>query len=98
MVSLLATLKCLRFIDFIVHLIRLGLLNQETKVNENDKISERDQFNDLIHVHDHIVTQPSTSYDRLVIDHNTPQVPISVEQPIIEVPQIVEDLLVDQQI
>ena len=60
MVSLLVTLKRLRVIDFIVHLIRLGLLNQETKVNENDMISGRDQFSDLIHVHNHIVTQPST--------------------------------------
>ena len=39
--------------------------------------SGRDRFRDLIHVHNHIESQPSTSYDRLVIVHNTPQVPIS---------------------
>ena len=38
------------------------------------------------------------SYDRLVRVHNTPQVPISVEQPIIEVPQVVENLPEDQQV
>ena len=53
---------------------------------------------DLILVHDHTETQPSMSYDRLVIVHNTPQVPISVEQSIVEVPQIVENLLMDQQV
>ena len=49
-------------------------------------ISGRDRLRDLIPIHDHIETQPSMSYDRLVIVHNTPQVLISVEQPIIEVP------------
>ena len=39
---------------------------------ENDMISGRDRFRDLIPIHDHIETQPSTSYDRLVIVHNTP--------------------------
>ena len=61
-------------------------------------ISGRDRFRNLIHVHDHIETQPSMSYDRLIIVHNTPQVPISVEQPIIEVPQVAENLLEDQQV
>ena len=56
------------------------------KFLENDMISGRDRFRDLIPVQDHIETQPSTSYDRLVRVHNTPQVPISVEEPIIEVP------------
>ena len=41
---------------------------------ENDMINGRDRFRDLIHVHDHIETQPSTSYDRLVIVHNSPHV------------------------
>ena len=53
---------------------------------------------DLIPVHDHIETKPSTSYDRLVIVHNTHQFPISVEQPIVEVPQVAENLLEDQQV
>ena len=60
--------------------------SRNAKFLENDMISGRDRFKDLIPIHDHIETQPSTSYDRLVIVHNTPQVPISVEQPIIEVP------------
>ena len=60
--------------------------SRNTKFLENDMISGRDRFNDLILVHNHIETPPSTSCDRLVIVHNTPQVPISVEQPIAEVP------------
>ena len=50
-----------------------------TKFLEHDMIIGRDQFRDLIIVLDHRETQPSTLYDRLVIVHNTPQVPISVE-------------------
>ena len=72
--------------------------SRNAKFLENDMISGRDRFRDLIHVHDHMKTQPSMSYDRLVIVHNTPQVPISVEQPIIEVPQVAENLLEDQQV
>ena len=72
--------------------------SRNAKFLENDMISGRDQFRDLIPIHDHIETQPSTSYDRLVIVHNTPQVPISVEQPIIEVPQVAENLIEDQQV
>ena len=53
---------------------------------------------DLIPIHDHIETQHSTSYDRLVTVHNTPQVPISVGQPIIEFPQVTENLPEDQQV
>ena len=72
--------------------------SRNAKFLENDMISGRDRFRDLIPVHDHIETQPSTSYERLVIVHHTPQVPISVEQPIIEVPQIAENLPEDQQV
>ena len=72
--------------------------SRNAKFLENDMISGRDRFGDLIPIHDHIETQPSTSYDRLVIVHNTPQVPISVEQPIIKVPQVVENLPDDQQV
>ena len=68
------------------------------KFLENDMISGRDPFRDLIPIHDHIETQPSTSYDRLIIVHNTPQVLISVEQPIIEVPQVAKNLPEDQQV
>ena len=79
------------------HLTRI-VESRNAKFLENDMISGRDRFGDLIPSHDHIETQPSTSYDRLVIVHNTPQVPISVEQPIIEVPQVAENLPEDQQI
>ena len=72
--------------------------SRNAKFLENDMISGRDRFRDLIPVHDHIETQPSTSYERLVIVHHTPQVPISVEKPIIEVPQIAENLPEDQQV
>ena len=60
--------------------------SRNSKFLENDMISGRDRFRDLILVHNHIEAQPSTSYDILVIVHNTPQVPISVEQLVIEVP------------
>ena len=66
--------------------------SRNTKFLENDMISGRDRFRDLIPIHDHRETQPYMSYDRLVIVHNTPQVPISVEQPIIDVPQLAENL------
>ena len=72
--------------------------SRNAKFLENDMISGRDRFRDLIPVHDHIETQTSTSYDRLVIIHNTSQVPISVEQPIIKVSQVVENLPEDQQV
>ena len=39
--------------------------------------------------------QPSTSNQRLVIIHNTPQVQPNVEQLIIKDPQAADDLLVD---
>ena len=68
------------------------------KFLENDMIRGRDRFRDLIHVHDHIETQPSTSYDRLVIVHNTHQVPISVKQLLIEVPQVAQNIPMDQQV
>ena len=72
--------------------------SRNVKFLENDMISGKDRFRNLIPTHEHIETQPSMSYDRLVIVHNTPQVPISVEQPIIEVPQVVENLPEDNQI
>ena len=37
--------------------------SRNAKFLENDMISGRDQFKDLIPVHDHIETQPSISYD-----------------------------------
>ena len=99
MVSLLATLKRLRVIYFSSssHSTRI-VESRNAKFLDNDMINGRDRFRDLIPIHNHIETQPSTSYDRLVIVHNTPQVPISVEQPIIEVPQVAENLPEDQQV
>ena len=60
--------------------------SRNTKFLENGMISGRNRFKDLIPIHDHIETQPFTSHDRLVIVHDIPQVPISVEQSIIEIP------------
>ena len=79
------------------HLTRI-VESMNAKFLENDMISGRDRFRDLILVHDHIKTQPSTSYDRLVIVHNTHQVTISVKQPVIEVPQVAENIPMDQQV
>ena len=62
--------------------------SRNTKFLENDMISGRNRSRDLIPIHNNIETKPSMSYDRLVIVHNTPRVLISVEQPIIEVPQV----------
>ena len=48
------------------------------------------------------MSQPSTSSDRLFIVHNTPQVQSGVErtiaevQPVVEVPQVVDNIPVDQ--
>ena len=53
---------------------------------------------DLIHVHDHREIQHFTSFDRLVIVHNTSHIPISVEQSIVEISQIDENLPMDQQV
>ena len=72
--------------------------SRNAKFLENFMISGRDRFRDLIPIHDHRETQPYMSYDRLVIVHNTPQVPISVEQPIIKVPLLAENLPNDQQV
>ena len=40
--------------------------------------------------------QSSTLSDRLVIIHNTPQVQIGVDQPIIEVPQAADNIPIDE--
>ena len=67
-----------------------------------------DQFRNIVSNIDHIESQPSTSSDRLFVVHNTPQVQIGVEhtlaevqpitedQPVIEVPQVVDNISVDQ--
>ena len=62
--------------------------SRNIKFFENDLISGSDQSQNLVYMRD----KPYTLSDRLVIIHNTPQVQTSVEQPIIEVPQAVDDI------
>ena len=59
-------------------------------------ISGSDQTRNIVSEKDHSKSQPSTSSDRLGIVYSTPQVQTSVEQPIIEVLQVADDILVDQ--
>ena len=73
------------------HSIRI-VESWNTKFLENDLISGSDQSHSIVSKRN----QPSTSSDRLVIIHNTPQVQTSVEQPIIEVPQVDDNNPVDQ--
>ena len=54
-----------------------------------------DQFRNIVSDIDHTESQPSTSSDRLFIVHNTPQVQTGVERRIIEVPQVVDNILID---
>ena len=61
--------------------------SKNAKFLENDLISGSDQSQDLVSVKD----QPSTSSQRLIIVHNTPQVQPDVEQQIIKDPQEVDD-------
>ena len=70
--------------------------SRNAKFLENDLISGSDLTRNIVSEKDHSESQPSTSSDRLVIVHNTPQVQIGVEQPIVEVPQAADDILVDQ--
>lgn len=69
--------------------------SRNAKFFENDMIRGSDQTRNIVSENDHSKSQPSTSNDRLVIVHSTPQVQTSVEQPIVEVPQVVDDILVD---
>ena len=70
--------------------------SRNAKFLEDDVISGSDHFRNIVSAHDHIESQPSTSNDRLVIVHSTPQVQTSAEQPIIEIPQVVDSILIDQ--
>ncbi|CAL9094312.1 unnamed protein product, partial [Musa textilis] len=70
--------------------------SRNAKFLEDDMISGSNQFRNIVSAHDHIESQPSTSNDRLVIVNNTPQVQTGVEQPIIEIPQVVDNILIDQ--
>lgn len=70
--------------------------SRNAKFLENDLISGSDQTRNIVSEKDHSESQPSTSSDRLVIIHSTPQVQTGVEQPIVEVPQAADDISVDQ--
>ena len=70
--------------------------SRNAKFLENDLISGSDQTRNIVSEKDHSKSQPSTSSDRLVIIHSTPQVQTGVEQPIVEVPQAADDIPVDQ--
>ena len=62
------------------------------KFLKNDLISWSGQSQNIVSVRH----QPSTSNDTLVIIHNTPQVQTGVEQPIIKVPQVANNIPVDE--
>jgi hypothetical protein len=70
--------------------------SRNAKFLENDLISGSDQIRNIVSENDHSESQSSTSSDRLVIVYSTPQVQTGVEQPIIEVPQVADDIPVDQ--
>ena len=63
--------------------------SRNAKFLENDIISGSDLPRNTIHKQNHL--EPSTSSDRLVIIHNTPQAQPGVEQLITEVPYIAEN-------
>lgn len=52
--------------------------SRNAKFLENDLISGSDQTRNIVSEKDHSESQPSTSCDRLVIVHSTPQVQIGV--------------------
>ncbi|XP_068657835.1 uncharacterized protein [Aristolochia californica] len=70
--------------------------SRNAKFLENDLISASNPTRNIVSEKDHSELQPSTSSGRLVIVYNTPPVQTGVEQPIIEVPQNSDDILVDQ--
>ncbi|RVW23075.1 hypothetical protein VitviT2T_005480 [Vitis vinifera] len=76
--------------------------SRNAKFLKYDLVSGSDQFRNIVSDIDHTESQPSTSSDRLFIVHNTPQVQSGVEQTIaevqsiVEVPQAVDNILVDQ--
>ncbi|KAL6324389.1 hypothetical protein AAG906_012993 [Vitis piasezkii] len=83
------------------HNIRI-VESRNAKFLEYDLVSGSDQFRNIVSDIDHTKSQPSTSSDRLFIVHNTPQVQSGVErtiaevQPVVEVPQVVDNIPVDQ--
>jgi len=69
--------------------------SRNVKFIENDLISGNGPFQDITSENDHYETQPIGSNDRLIVIH-TPQVQIGVRQPVIEIPQTIENDPVDQ--
>ncbi|RVW50015.1 hypothetical protein CK203_082331 [Vitis vinifera] len=69
---------------------------QEKKLDPRTISGGSNQFGNIVYDIDHTESQPSTSSDRLFIVHNTPRVQSGVERTIVEVPQAVDNILVDQ--
>ena len=59
---------------------------------ENDLINGIDQFQKTISIRD----QPSTSSQKFIVMHNTPQVQMGFKQPINKIPQNAENMHIDQ--
>ncbi|KAL6312429.1 hypothetical protein AAG906_016383 [Vitis piasezkii] len=76
--------------------------SRNVKFLEYDLVSRGNQFRNIVSDIDHIESQLSTSSDRLFVVHNTPQVQTGAEQtivevqPVVEVPQAVDNISVDQ--
>jgi hypothetical protein len=70
--------------------------SRNAKFLKNDLNSGSDQTRNIVSEKDHSKSQPSTPSDRLVIVHSTLQVQTGVEQPIVEVPQAVDGIPIDQ--
>ena len=70
--------------------------SRNAKFLENDLISGSDLSHNIVSEKDHINSQLSTSSDRLIVIHNTPQIQTSVRQLIIENPQAADNNPVDQ--
>ncbi|RVW84104.1 hypothetical protein CK203_040525 [Vitis vinifera] len=83
------------------HSIRI-VESRNAKFLEYDLVSGSDQFRNIVSDINHTESQPSILSDRLFIVHNTPQVQTGVErtiaevQPIIEVPQVLDNIPVAQ--
>ena len=82
--------------------------SRNVKFLEYDLVSGDNQFRNIVSDIDHIESQLSTSSDRLFVVYNTPQVqtgveqtiaevqPITKDQLVIEVPQAIDNISVDQ--
>ena len=82
--------------------------SRNAKFLEYDLVSGSDQFKNIVSNIDNTESQPSTSSDKLFVVHNTSQVqtgveqtiaevqPITEDQPVIKVPQAVDNISVDQ--